>query len=319
MTMKFRLIFVFSAILILVYSCHQASSSSEKKSNKNKSLNAKVERGRYLVETAGSCMHCHSQRDFPRFAGPIKEDTKGMGGVSYPRFGTLYSSNITPDSATGIGAWTDDEIARAIAFGIRKNGDTLFPIMPYFEYNKMCREDIYSIVAYLRTLKPIANKVPERKLKVSAGAERDFFHYSSLAEHQLPAETDQVQTGKYLVAISACRACHTPRTDDERFDTVRYFGGGDGMGKKFGFTVFSSNISPDTATGIGNWTEDAFLNKFKLYRQPQAYNYDAGKHNTLMPWEMLAKMKDEDIKAIYAYLRTVRPIANKVEKWPDQK
>jgi len=92
-----------------------------------------------------------------------------MGGVGYPKFGVLFSSNITPDSATGIGSWTDDEIARAIALGIRKNGDTLFPIMPYYEYNKMSKEDIYSIVAYLRTLKPIANKIPDRKLKTPAG------------------------------------------------------------------------------------------------------------------------------------------------------
>src|SRR5687767_9758810 len=124
--------------LLLIFSCHHRSASPVT----TVADNSRVERGKYLVETVGSCMHCHSQRDFNRFSGPIKEETKVMGGVAYPKFGVLYSSNITPDSATGIGSWTDDEIARAIALGIRKNGDTLFPIMPYYEYNKMSKDDI---------------------------------------------------------------------------------------------------------------------------------------------------------------------------------
>lgn len=275
----------------------------------------KIERGRYLAETVASCMHCHSERDFTRFAGPIKEETKGMGGVSYPRFGVLYSSNITPDSATGIGTWTDDEIARAIAYGINREGDTLYPIMPYFEYNKMSKEDIYSIVAYLRTLKPITNKVPERKLNDFASIERNQFQFSAIEDHKTPASDNKLQTGEYLSAIGACRACHTPRLENERFDTTGYFSGGDHMGKKFGFTVASSNISPDKATGIGNWNESTFLEKFHYFRDTSAFKTNPGRFNTLMPWEMLAQIKDDDLKSIYAYLQSLKPIEHSVEKW----
>ncbi|MDP4262912.1 MAG: cytochrome c [Bacteroidota bacterium] len=312
-------VIIMIAGLLYTCSCNSNDKTSKEATQKKGSANARLERGRYLVETVGSCMHCHSQRDFTKFSGPVKEETKGMGGVGYPIFGTLYSSNITPDTATGIGRWTDDEIVRAITLGIRKNGDTLFPIMPYYEYNKMSKEDAFSIVAYLRSLKPVVNKIPERKLKSPAGPEHDLFEYASLDNNQPPPANDSIQTGKYLAAVGGCITCHTPKTDDERFEKDKYYGGGDGMGRKFGFQVYSSNITPDTATGIGNWTEKSFLDKFKSFRNPQAYSYDPGKHNTLMPWIMLAQMKDEDIKAIYAYLRTVKPIRNKVEKWPPEK
>ncbi|MEI9911342.1 MAG: hypothetical protein WDO71_17770 [Bacteroidota bacterium] len=80
--------------------------------------------------------------------------------------GTMYGPNITPDPETGIGTWTDDEILRSITQGINKNGDTLFPLMPYANFNRMAKEDLLSIIAYLRTLKPIKNKVPERQLMI---------------------------------------------------------------------------------------------------------------------------------------------------------
>lgn len=279
---------------------------------------ARVERGRYLVETVGSCMHCHSQRDFSRFSGPVRDETKGMGGVAYPKFGVLYSSNITPDTSTGIGGWTDDEIARAIAMGIRKNGDTLFPIMPYYEYNKMSKDDIYSIVAYLRTLRPISNKIPERKLKSPAGPARDLYTFAPVGSYPDPSPKDPIETGKYLASIGACVSCHTPKTEDDHFIADSSYAGGDVMGQKFGFHVTSPNITPDRASGIGTWTQASFLSKFAGFRQPSGYDYDPGKRNTIMPWLMLGQMKDEDINAIFAYLRSVKPISHPVVKWKEE-
>lgn len=292
---------------------------NEHKSSTDNVPDPRVERGRYLAETVASCMHCHSNRDFTRFAGPIDEKTKGMGGVSYPRFGTLFSSNITPDSATGIGSWTDDEIARAISMGIAKNGDTLYPIMPYAEYNTMSKEDVYSIVAYLRTLKPIHNEVPARKLNSFASIERDVFTFHPMASIDTQQWNDPVKKGEYLVAIGACRSCHTPRLENERFDTTAYFTGGDGMGKKFGFTVISPNITPDSATGIGGWSEKMFVERFVQYRDTAAFQHNPGRFNTLMPWEMLSHMSDADIRAIYKYLRTLKPVHHIIDKWPQPK
>jgi hypothetical protein len=82
------------------------------------------------------------------------------------------------------------------------------------------------------------------------------------------------------------------------------------------FKVNTSNITPDSATGIGGWTEEQFLEKITRYREEKNYNFDPGKENTIMPKTLIAGMKDEDLKAIYAYLRTVKPVSNKVEKYP---
>lgn len=320
--MRLRIVSVITLCLCAV-SIYFATSCKGKSTNAQPANDpqtaTRIGRGRYLTETVGSCMHCHSQRDFTQFAGPIKEETKGMGGVSYPKFGKLFSSNITPDSATGIGAWTDDEIARAISQGIAKDGDTLSPIMPYYEYNKMCREDIYSIVAYLRTLKPIVNPLPKHELKVPASIDRQVYEFVPIENNQLPDPSNIIESGKYLAAVGACVSCHTPKTEDDHFITDSLYAGGDMMGQKFGFHVNSSNITPDSTTGIGNWAENVFVDKFKSFRDPYMYNFDPGKHNTLMPWTLLGQMKEEDIKAIYAYLRTLPPAKHTVEKWPEKK
>jgi mono/diheme cytochrome c family protein len=310
-----KAIIVVVAIIFLFLIFLGCGQNSGKQVSETTERSSRIERGRYLVETVANCMHCHSQRDFTKFSGPLVEETKGMGGVAYPKFGTLYSSNITPDPATGIGAWTDDEIAKAITQGIARNGDTLYPIMPYYEYNKMCPEDVYSMVAYLRTLKPIVNAVPQRKLNAPAGPEHQLYTYVPIEKNNLPLPADTIETGKYIATISACVSCHTPKTEEDHFIADQFYAGGDRMGKKFGFTVSSPNITPDSVTGIGGWSEQAFINKFESFRDPAVYSHDPGKHNTIMPWTMLSQMKEEDLKAVYAYLRTVKPVYNKVEKW----
>jgi len=108
----------------------------------------RLERGKYLANIAANCIDCHSKRDFTKYSGPIIP-------------GTLYAKNITP---AGIGDWTDGEILRAITVGVNKKGEALFPLMPYNRFRHMSQEDLYSIIAYLRTLKPIENKIPERTL-----------------------------------------------------------------------------------------------------------------------------------------------------------
>ena len=159
-------IFTFSFFI----SCNNNESTGNEKTNNADSVKKVIERGKYLAHHVSLCMDCHSQRDFTQFSGPLKAGTEGIGGdafndkIGVP--GIIYARNITSDTVNGIGKWTDDEIARAITRGISKNGDTLFPLMPYPHYNGMSRDDIYSIIAYIRTLKPNSNKVPERKLMI---------------------------------------------------------------------------------------------------------------------------------------------------------
>ena len=124
--------------------------------------------------------------------------------------------------------------------------------------------------------------------------------------------------GKYLVTIGGCVGCHS-NLDRKILAYKRdslLAGGLLSNNLVNNFKVKSANITPDTTTGIGGWTEETFLAKFKSYRDREAYDYDPGKYNSEMPWTIFANMTDDDIKSIYKYLRTIKPIKNKVTKWP---
>lgn len=305
----------------LLPSCNSADKSSDDKAAKEDSLKMKVEKGRYLAYHVSGCIDCHSQRDYKKFSGLIVPGSEGKGGEVFNEIyaipGVVFAKNITPDTVNGIGKWTDEEIARAITRGINRNGDTLFPIMPYPHYNQMSKDDIYSIIAFLRTLKPNDNKVTERKLFVPLSSVYPPLPSSLLEYNIKPDVSDMVKYGAYVVNSAACMDCHTPM-DKGKYQMDKLFSGGFvfNMGS---FKVTSANITPDTATGIGKWTEDMFLDKFKHYRDPSLYTSDPGKTNSIMPWSLFAKMDDFDIKAIYRYLRTVPAVNHHVDKYPPEK
>ena len=308
------LLFTLSGLLINCNSNNEQGNNIEKKD----SLALKIERGNYLANHVANCLDCHSQRDFNYFSGPPKPGTEGMGGFTFDEKegvpGVIHARNITPDTATGIGNWTDDEIARAMTQGISKNGDTLFPLMPYSHYNQMSRDDIYSIIAYIRTLKPINNKVQTRKLMIPMSMAYPPFLKPSIDSNKIPDVSDMAKYGGYIVNAAACMDCHTAM-EKGQFNMSKMFAGGFlfDMGK---FKVNTANITPDSATGIGAWTQEMFLAKFQTRREHAAIYTDPGKNNSIMPWAMFAGMDDFDIKSIYAYLRTVKPVSNKVEKYP---
>jgi mono/diheme cytochrome c family protein len=316
----------FSAILVMllgavyVTSCNTPPAEPTVTSNED-SLKKVIARGEYLANNVAACIHCHSMRDFTKFAGPTVPGTEGGGGFKFDHTildeipGTLYSRNITPDTETGIGSWTDDEILKAITQGISKNGDTLFPLMPYPTYNRMAKDDLLSIVAYIRTLKPIKNKVPARELMIPISmAYPAPMLQPSVDNNVRPPETDLVKYGGYLAEMADCFSCHTAFVKGQP-DMSKMFGGGNTF-TFADFKVTSSNISPDSATGIGKWTEAAFIAKFSACREKSGYDFNPGKNNTVMPVVDYAGMTDSDLKAIYAYLRTVKPVQNLVTKYP---
>jgi Cytochrome c len=296
----------------------EKSSSTTTTSGNEDSMKKMVDRGRYLANNVSLCMDCHSHRDFSQFSGPMKEGTEGMGGDVFNEKlgvpGVVYAKNITPDTANGIGSWTDEEVARAITRGIRKNGDTLFPMMPFPHYNGLSRDDLYSIIAYIRTLKPSSNKVPDRKLMIPVSMTYPPLRSASPEANVKPDVSDMVKYGEYMTNAAACMDCHTPM-ERGQFVMSKYMAGGRFLDVEI-FKVNSSNITPDSATGIGKWSEEMFLEKFRLYRDKAAYSANPGKNNSIMPWAMYAQMEDFDLKAIYRYLRTLPPVNNSVEKWP---
>jgi mono/diheme cytochrome c family protein len=282
---------------------------------------ARIERGEYLANAVAGCMDCHSKRDWSKFSGPVVPGTKGSGGerfdqsVGFP--GVYFSRNITP---AGIGRYSDGELYRVITTGVTKEGRAMFPVMPYPYYGKMDDEDIYSLIAYLRSIPAIENEVPD--------SESDF--PMSVILNTIPSKgtpsprpdpVDKVAYGKYVVNTAGCIECHT-QADKGQIKVELAFSGGRDFAFPDGSIVRSSNITPDPETGIGKWTEEYFIQRFKMYADssytPAPVN--PGEYNTIMPWTMYCNMKEEDLSAIFTYLQTVAPVKNQVIRFsPSEK
>ena len=276
----------------------------------------KVARGNYLANSVCVCMDCHSTRDWSQYAGPIVPGTYGAGGECFDRTmgfpGIFYSKNITP---FGVGDWTDGELYNAITAGVDKDGEPLFPVMPYHYYGTMDDEDIYAIIAYVRSLPSIESESPPREVDPPLNIIMRFMPHEGTPT-QKPDASDKLAYGKYLTNASGCIECHTPADEKGIIKLDSAFAGGRVFKMPFG-ELRSSNISPHN-TGLAMWNEDMFIAKFKQYQdstyQSPQIDMMNGEFNTVMPWMMYSTMTDKDLSAIYAYLKTVEPIENEVVK-----
>lgn len=276
----------------------------------------RLARGEYLANHVAVCIDCHSMRDWSRFSGPPLEGTLGKGGdVFDQKFGfpgEYHAKNITPE---GISHYSDGELFRTITTGVDKEGKALFPVMPFHYYGQMDEDDIKSIIAYIRTLKPIVNPVPGSKSDFPMSLIINTLpHEASFTK--LPAKTDVVNYGKYLTNAASCIECHT-KFEKGSLVAGTEFGGGREFPFPDGSIIRSANISPDEETGIGGWDEEVFVSLFHAYSDSTTINtkLNPGDFNSIMPWSMYGKMNDEDLKAIFAYLKTVKPISNSVVKY----
>ena len=307
---------LFSITIAAVYfSACNNNTSDKQASTETDSLKQLVDRGHYLAHYVTQCMDCHSVRDTGKFSMPVVPGTEG-GGAPIP-FGKAEGipGEVTPPNITpfALKDWSDEEIIKAITGGINKKGDTLFPIMPYQHYSKMAKNDILAIVAYIRTLKPIERTTPPRKLEIPMSMLGPL-PVVNLDNNTIPDKADKVKYGEYIVNTAVCSECHTPM-GPQGPDFSKIFSGGFVFDLPM-FKVGVANITPDSATGIGTWTEEMFLARFKNNGADEMVNKYPGRMNSIMPWAMYAKMGEEELKAVYAYLRTVKPITNKVEKYP---
>lgn len=277
-----------------------------------------IERGKYLAYHVVGCMDCHSKRDWTKFAGPMEPGTEGQGGEKFDEVtagvpGVLYSQNITP---TFLKNYTDGELYRLITTGVTKDGRALFPMMPYLAYGKMDPEDVKAVIAFIRTLEPKEGSYPAAELNFPLN-----FIVKTIPRDPSPLTrpdpSDTLKYGEYLFTIAACADCHTPMEKGEPIPGKHLAGGFEFKSPLTGDVVRSANITQDHETGIGLWTEEVFVGKFTAYRDSSWKNkpVKAGEFNTAMPWLLFAGMKDNDLKAIYRYLKTVPPVTNKVEKF----
>jgi mono/diheme cytochrome c family protein len=265
---------------------------------------ARLERGHYLVENVMGCFYCHSERDWKAPGAPPVEGKKGAGAAFHGGPGELYALNITPDKETGIGSWTDDAIARAIREGVDKDGKALFPIMPYGNYRTLGDEDLASVIVYLRSMPAVRNVVPKSKIIFPVNHLMKSSPQPVTEAVATPVFSSPIDRGRYIVRQSSCADCHTPSIQGQPIAGLEFAGG-------FPFSepsgaVTSANITPD-ASGISYYDEQMFLT---MMRTGQV---GARKLNPTMPWALYGRMTDEDLKAIFAYLRTLTPVHHRVD------
>jgi len=261
---------------------------------------ADAARGEYIVRNVASCGGCHaaSERDPD---GPLS------GGREFHdwRIGTARASNLTPDSDTGLGTWSEAEIVRSLRNGQRKDGRLLAPVMPYEWLHEMSDDAAFAVARYLKSLPPVRNQVmqsPSIWFKIG----KLFLRPKPAQSITAPARAATAEYGGYLSQhVGLCAECHTPRGGIRSTpDKNRLFAGMSNPPK--GFPAHPSNLTADP-TGIAKWSEDDFLKTIQTGVDP------SGDHlHPFMPWQQNKRMSDDDLRAIYRFLRTVPPIHNEI-------
>lgn len=273
---------------------------------------ARVEHGKFLAEEVFLCQSCHSPRDWSKFAGPIPDGKAYIGGERFDgEFGVLHAANLTP---AGIGEMTDGQLFRAITEGIKRDGSPMFPVMPYKIYKHQSEEDIYSVIAFLRTLAPVENKVEPSSVNFPLNLIMRTIPEPYTPQPEFDKSTS-VNRGKYLA--QACIYCHTPIDDKGQQLLDKVAGGGLKFWMPNGKILQSRNISPDKETGIGSWTKEQFIERFKSFDKPEIQNIYMEAHvdNTVMPWIEFSKMDSSKLGDIYDYLHSLSPVNHAVERY----
>jgi hypothetical protein len=267
---------------------------------------ARLERGQYLTEAA-ACFHCHSEHDLSVPDYPVVSGRRGAGwDMPIPELGKVVAPNITSDRETGIGAWTDDEIARAIQEGISRDGSALFPLMPYGNFRNLTDEDLASLIVYLRTI-PAVTQVRQRSQLIFPLSVLVNVMPSPIAAHTVVARTTPEARGEYLVrTVAGCQDCHSPSHDGNPLDGMDLGGGfelsdpGRNMAK-----VHAANITSDPS-GIAHYDEGMFIQVLKSGQVPGRML------NHIMPFENFRKLTEDDLRDMFAYLKSVPPVKHRV-------
>jgi mono/diheme cytochrome c family protein len=266
-----------------------------------------LDRGRYLAEALTGCVACHSPVDESRpgdFPQPGLEYAGRVwpSGSGFP--GKIVAPNITPDPDTGIGRWTDGEVARAIREGVSRDGRPLFPLMNYPAYRDLTDADVLSIVAYLRSRKPIRRDNGRTELDFPVGMMiRTVPRPLDQAPAGMPA--GGVERGRAPLKLLMCAECHTPR--DNRGNPVegRELAGGNEFKGPWG-TVYSANITSHASAGVGAYSNDDLKRVFREGKNR------AGRPLWVMPWSITRNLTDADLDALIAALREVPASPNLV-------
>jgi mono/diheme cytochrome c family protein len=266
-------------------------------------------RGQYLVENLLNCFICHAERDWTKHDAPVIPGTTGVGPVPFPLEGLpgrIVAPNITPDPETGAGGWSDDQLARAIREGIGHDGRALFPMMPYEEFRHLSDEDLASVIVYLRSIPPVKRALPPSDIVFPVKYLIRTVPQPLTEPVPEPDWSTPESRGAYLVTIGVCGGCHTPRTPEGAPLPGMNLAGGDDLVGPWG-SVVSANLTPDPS-GISYYDESLFIETMRTGKLKGARQL-----NQIMPWYNIRNLTDDDLKDIFAYLRSIAPVQHRVD------
>lgn len=259
---------------------------------------AVIARGKHLVFSSAHCINCHSAKN-PDSLIALGQEVPLSGGVLFDvGIAKIYSKNITPDKETGIGRYTDGEIARVLRYGVHPDGTAVLDFMPFHSTSD---EDLTAIISYLRSQKPVRNEIPKNELSIMGRVINAFLVKPVGPSGDVPKSVTPDTTaeyGKYLaISVAECNGCHTKRDVAGRFIGEPFGGGGEVEG------FITPNLTPDSSGRIFNWSQQNFIDRFRM-----------GKLNpkSPMPWNSFGRMTDDELKAIYNFLRTVKPAKTQI-------
>ncbi|KIC93399.1 cytochrome c [Flavihumibacter solisilvae] len=261
---------------------------------------AVIERGRNIVFGPAHCVACHStdaNKDSLLQAGI---DPVLSGGYLFDLpFGKLYSRNITSDTATGIGKYTDMEIGRIIRYGVHANGEV---VLPFMTYQHMTDDDLSAVISYLRSTKPVKKEIPLPEFTVMGKVLKAFILKplgpTEKVEKTITPDTSAAY-GRYLVSnVANCGACHTKRDGVGQFVGEPLAGGNPFIepGKD---TLTPPNLTPHATGRLNSWTKEIFIARFRMGKLIE---------HSHMPWSSYSRMSDDDLTAIWNYLGSLKPV-----------
>ena len=271
---------------------------------------AVIAKGRNLVSGAAHCASCHASKDNGQFNNDSGDPPLSGGNRFDLPIGDIYAPNLTPDS-TGIALKSDEELARALRYGVRPDGTSMFDFMPFHD---MSDEDMTAVISYLRQQPPVSNKVPKLKLTLLGKIVASFLLKpvgpSGDVLKSIKMDTT-VEYGRYLASnIANCKGCHTNRDLMTGAFIGEPFAGGFKMTTNTdsgNFSITTPNLTPDPSGRITNWSQEQFIARFRAGRVFELSH---------MPWETFSHMSDDELKAIYKFLKTVKPVNNPVSSAP---
>ncbi|MGH9463372.1 MAG: c-type cytochrome [Vicinamibacteria bacterium] len=264
-----------------------------------------VERGQYIFRATGGC-GCHT--DYANDGAFLA----GGRAIETP-FGAIYGTNITPDTETGIGGWSDEDFLRAMTEGIGPDGTMYYPVFPYTAFTKMTREDVLDLKAYLFSVPPVKqeNKPPELGFPFSVRAGLTawrLLNFEAGTFEPLPEQSPEWNRGAYIThALAHCGECHTPRGATGALNEEMHYGGS----KEGPEGELAPNITPDEKTGIGTWSAADITWFLQTGFEPGGDDAQGLMREVIDHGYQY--LEASDLQAISTYLKSLTAIQNEIE------